>query len=162
MVATAAAFLLPERFASSCLVLIKASGVPDKIVSNVSEELSARRHQTIRQEILSRTRLEKVNEELRPYPEIASPSAVIATMQAAIDIEFRGGDAFSIEYTHRDRRMAMNVTNRVASLFIEQFRKSRQTQFEGAADFLDSELQQARRQLDAKEEALRVYKERNL
>ena len=103
-----------------------------------------------------------MNEELHPYPEVASPSAVIATMQAAIDIEFRGGDAFSIEYTHRDPHMAMNVTNRVASLFIEEFRRSRQTQFEGAADFLDSELQQARRQLDAKEEALRVYKERNL
>ena len=100
--ATAAAFLLPERFAASCLVLIKASGVPDKIVSNVSEELSARRHQTIRQEILSRTRLEKVNEELHPYPEIASPTVVIATMQAAIEVKFRGSDAFTIQFTHRD------------------------------------------------------------
>ena len=160
--AVAAAFLLPERFAASCLVLIKASGVPDKIVSNVSEELSARRYQTIRQEILSRTRLEKVNEELHPYPEIVSPSAVIGTMQAAVDIQFRGSDAFAIQYTHRDPHMAMNVTNRVASLFIEEFRRSRKTQFEGAADFLESELQQARSQLDAKEEALRVYKERNL
>ncbi len=160
--AVAAAFLLPERFAASCLVLMKASGVPDKIVSNVSDELSARRYQTIRQEILSRTRLEKVNEELHPYPEIASPGEVIVTMQAAIDIQFRGSDAFTIQYTHRDPHMAMNVTNRVASLFIEEFRRSRKTQFEGAADFLESELQQAQRQLDAKEEALRVYKERNL
>jgi polysaccharide chain length determinant protein (PEP-CTERM system associated) len=160
--ATAAAFLLPERFAASCLILIKASGVPDKIVSNVSQELSARRHQTIRQEILSRTRLEKVNEELHPYPGTSSPTAVIAKMHAAIDIEFRGSDAFSIEYIHRDRRMAMDVANRVATLFIEEFRRSRQTQFEGAAEFLESELQQARRELDAKEEALRLYKERNL
>ncbi len=158
----AAAFLLPERFAASCLVLIKASHVPDKIIPDVSEEMNARRHQTIRQEILSRTRLERVNAELHPYPELSSVSAIVDAMEAAIDVSFKGSDAFSIQFTHRDPRMAMEVTNRLAAVFIEEFRRSRQTQYEGAADFLDAELREARKALDAKEEALRVYKERNL
>jgi protein tyrosine kinase modulator len=160
--ATAAAFLLPKRYAASSLILIKASHVPDKILANVTDDLDARRHQTIRQEILSRTRLEKVNEELHPYPALVTGTAAVAALQAAIDVTFRGGDAFSIEFTHRDPAMAMNVTNRLASLFIEEFRKSRKNQFESAADFLDSELGEARRQLDVKEEALRRYKEQNM
>lgn len=158
----AAAFLLPERFEASCLVLIKASRVPDKIIPDVSDEMNARRHQTIRQEILSRTRLERVNAELHPYPALSSLSAVVDAMEAATDVRFKGNDAFSISFTHRSPVLAMEVTNRIAAVFIEEFRRSRQTQYEGAAEFLDAELREARKALDAKEEALRVYKEQNL
>lgn len=161
-VATTAAFTLAKRYTTSCLVLMKVSRVPDKIIGNVSEELDARRHQTIRQEILSRTRLEKVNEELHPYPDAGTATAAMEEMQAAMDVNFKGSDAFTIEFTHRDPTMAMQLTNRVATLFIEEFRRSRQSQFEGAAEFLDTELKEARRGLDAKEEALRRYKEENM
>ena len=61
-----------------------------------------------------------------------------------------------------DPQVATNVANRIATLFIDEFRRSRQSQFEGATQFLDAELQEARRELDAKEEALRYYKERNM
>ena len=160
--ATAAAFLLPKRYVSSCLVVIKASGVPEKIIANVADELDARRHQTIRQEILSRSRLEKVNEELQPYPDAPTVSAAVERLQNVVQVNFKGRDAFSIEFSHRDPRMAQGVTDRVASLFIDEFRRSRQTQVEGAADFLDTELQDAQRQLNTKEEALRRYKEANM
>lgn len=160
--ATSAAFLLPKRYTASCLVLVKASGVPEKIIANVADELDARRHQTIRQEILSRTRLEKVDAELHPYPAAASVSAAVAAIQANTEVSFKGRDAFSIEFTHQDPLMTQRVTNRMASLFIEEFRRSRQAQVEGAAAFLDAELQQARALLDEKDEALRRYKEANL
>lgn len=160
--ATAAAFLLPKRYTSSCLVLIKASRVPDKIIGSASEELDARRYQTIRQEILSRTRLEKVNDELHPFPDAQTTAAAVESMQKVMEVAFKGSDAFSIEFTHRDPRVAQKVTDRIATLFIQEFRRSRQNQFEGASEFLDSELQGARRQLDAKEEALRLYKEHHM
>jgi polysaccharide chain length determinant protein (PEP-CTERM system associated) len=161
-VAAGAAFLLPERYTASCLVLIKASGVPEKIIANVADELDARRYQTIRQEILSRTRLEKVNEELHPYPGAASTSAAVGTLQRAIQVNFKGNDAFSIEFSHGDRQLTRDVTNRLATLFIEEFRRARRAQVEGAADFLDQELRDSRERLDATEEALRRYKERNM
>ena len=160
--ATAAAFLVPKVYSSSCLVLIKASRVPDRIIANVGDEMDGRRHQTIRQEILSRTRLEKVNEELHPYPDAATPGSAVEALGRATLVEFRGSDAFSIRYSHRDPHMAQNVTNRLASLFIEEFRRSRRSEVEGAADFLDVELLDARAQLDKKEEALRRYKEANM
>jgi polysaccharide chain length determinant protein (PEP-CTERM system associated) len=160
--ATAVAFLVPKRYTSSCLVLIKASRVPEKIIANVADELDARRHQTIRQEILSRTRLEKVNEELKPYPDAPTAGAAVEALGRATQVEFKGSDAFSIQFSHGDPHVAQNVTNRLASLFIEEFRRSRRGEVEGAADFLDVELRDARTQLDAKEEALRRYKEANM
>jgi polysaccharide chain length determinant protein (PEP-CTERM system associated) len=86
----------------------------------------------------------------------------VGSLQRAIEVNFKGNDAFSIEFSHRDREMAQNVTNRVATLFIEEFRRARRAQVEGAADFLEKELQQSRTLLDAKEEALRRYKEANM
>jgi polysaccharide chain length determinant protein (PEP-CTERM system associated) len=161
-IAALAAFTLPKRYTTSCLVLVKISRVPDKILANVSDELDARRHQTIKQEILSRTRLEKVNDELHPFPKARTVTAALEAIQSGIEVNFKGSDAFTIEFTHPDPAMAMTLTNRVATLFIEEFRRARQSQFEGAADFLDAELKEARQQLDAKEEALRRYKEQNM
>jgi uncharacterized protein involved in exopolysaccharide biosynthesis len=161
-VATLAAFATPKRYTTSCLVLVKVSRVPDKILTTVAEDLDARRHQTIRQEILSRTRLERVNDELHPYPDARTVTVALEAMQAATEVNFKSSDAFTIEFTHRDPQVATNVVNRIATLFIDEFRRSRQNQFEGATQFLDAELQEARRELDTKEEALRVYKERNM
>ena len=160
--ATAAAFAIPKRYTTSCLVLVKVSRVPDKILTTVAEDMDARRHQTIRQEILSRTRLERVNDELHPYPGARTVTVALEAMQAATEVNFKSSDAFSIEFTHHDPQVATNVANRIATLFIDEFRRSRQSQFEGATQFLDAELQEARRELDAKEEALRRYKERNM
>jgi polysaccharide chain length determinant protein (PEP-CTERM system associated) len=157
--ATVAAFAIPKRYTTSCLVLVKVSQIPDKILTTVAEDLDARRHQTIRQEILSRTRLERVNDELHPYPDARTVTVALEAMQAATEVNFRGSDAFTIEFTHHDPMVATTVTNRIATLFIDEFRRSRQSQFEGATEFLDTELREARRELDAKEEALRRYKE---
>jgi polysaccharide chain length determinant protein (PEP-CTERM system associated) len=157
--AAATAFLVPKRYDAMCLVLIKASRVPGRIIASVAEDMDARRHQTIRQEILSRTRLEKINEELHPFPQAGTVTAAVDAMRGATEVEFKGSDAFSIQFTHRDPRVAQDVTNRLASLFIEEFRRSRRSEVEGAADFLDLELAEARKQLDAKEEALRRYKQ---
>ena len=86
----------PKRYTTSCLVLVKISRVPDKILANVSDELDARRHQTIKQEILSRTRLEKVNDELHPFPKARTVTAALEAIQSGIEVNFKGSDAFTI------------------------------------------------------------------
>ena len=161
-VATVAAFATPKRYTTSCLVRVNVSRVPDKILTTVAEDMDARRHQTIRQEILSRTRLERVNDELHPYPDARTVTVALEAMQGATEVNFKSSDAFTIEFTHRDPQVATNVVNRIATLFIDEFRRSRQSQFEARRNSWDAELQEARRELDTKEEALRRYKERNM
>ena len=121
--------------------------------------------QTSREEILSRTRLERIIEELNPYPEMSgrSPATeVIETMRAAVSINVKGSDAFVIEFVHRDPKVAQAVANRLAGLFIEETVRAREDQVVGAASFLDAQLNDARDELERKEKDLRRYKEANM
>lgn len=160
--AVTATFVLPKKYQSNTLILIESSRVPDRIAPNLSSETATRRLQAIRQEILSRTRLERVNSELNPYPKLASQNDAVERLRTSIDVAFKGDDAFSIDYIHQDPHMAQRVTARLATLFTEESQKARQEEMEGASEFLDGELQAAQRQLDEKEEALRRYKEQHM
>ena len=58
-----------KRYRSSTLILVEKEKVPESFVPKIRGEDAAPRLLTIKQEILSRTRLERVIDELNPYPE---------------------------------------------------------------------------------------------
>jgi polysaccharide chain length determinant protein (PEP-CTERM system associated) len=161
--AVAAALMLPKKYQSHTLILVESEKMPDSFVTRVATDSSERRLTTIRQEIMSRTRLEKIIRELDPYPGAGgSFTGTLEARREAIDIGVRGNDAFSIEFTHRDPDKAMQVTNRLATLFIEEAGRSRQQQVEEASSFIQSQLDEARKELEVKEEAVRRFKEGHL
>ena len=60
---------------------------------------------------------------------------------------------------HQNPYKAQEVTNRLATLFITESIKARESQVEDAVDFLVTQVRDARAELEAKEEALRRFKE---
>lgn len=156
-------FQIPRRYESSILILVESERVPQRLVPKMSTESARQRLLNVRQEILSRTRLETVIRELNPYGSSQEAvSEMVQRMRASITITLKGDDAFSLVFVHTDPRMAMLVANRLATLFIDEAAKSRQAQVEGAYEFIETQLQEARRELEEKEEALRVFKEKRL
>ena len=83
-------------------------------------------------------------------------------MRRAIFINISGNDGFTIEFVHTDPHKAQEVANRIATLFIEETIKAREQQVEGAVDFLVTQVTDARRELEKKDEALRRYKEERM
>jgi len=165
LLAAALSLTLAERYRSSTLILVEAEAMPDSLVRRVATETAARQFQTVKQQILSRTRLERVIEELDPYPEkkeTATLAMIVEQMRGAIAINVKGNDAFSIEYVHTNAAMARDVANRLATLFIEEASDSRTEQVAGAAAFMGTELAEARRRLEAQEAEIRRFKERNM
>ena len=165
VLALAATFLLPKEYSTSTLILVEQQKVPQSVVRNDAVEAARPRLLTIHQEILSRTRLEKVIRELDPYPAMmakAPLTKVIERMRGAISIRVQGNDAFTIEYVHRDPQKAMMVANRLAGLFIEEVDQAREEQVEGAAEFIETQLQESRRRLEETEQALRAFKEEHM
>jgi succinoglycan biosynthesis transport protein ExoP len=154
-----ALFVLPKKYRSSTLILVESEKVPDSFVPKVATEETARRLDSIKPEILSRTRLERVLADTHPYPSVDSPSAAIEKMRRAIDVQMSGADGFTIEYVHSDPHKAQQVTDRLATLFIEETAKSREEQVEDAVDFLVTQVADARKELEKKDEALRRFKE---
>ena len=118
-IAVALSVLLPPRYSSSTLILVAPEQLPPNLVPQVSTERVARRLQTLRQEIESRTRLEMIARELDPYGTLGKEPLIdtIERMRAGVTMSVKGNDAFSITFEHRDPKMAMLVADRVTTLF---------------------------------------------
>jgi succinoglycan biosynthesis transport protein ExoP len=152
-------FVLPKRYKSSTLILVESEKVPDSFVPRVATQDRGQRLEAIRPEILSRTRLERVVEETKPYGDADSPTAAVERMRRSIRISISGNDGFTVEFIHTDPHKAQEVANRLATLFIEETVAARAEQVEGAVDFLATQVADARKELESKDEALRRYKE---
>jgi polysaccharide chain length determinant protein (PEP-CTERM system associated) len=159
LAALVALFVLPKRYRSTTLILIESEKVPDSFVAKVATQDNARRIENIRAEILSRTRLESVLLEAAPYPELESRTRAVERMRQATSVNPSGSDGFTIEFVHRDARKAQEVTDRLAALFITETVRERGQQVEEAVDFLVAQVNEARRELEKKDAALRAFKE---
>jgi polysaccharide chain length determinant protein (PEP-CTERM system associated) len=163
-IALLAAATVSPKFRSTTLILVESQKVPDSFVKQMATEKASQRLQTLKQEVLSRTRLEKIAEELDPYgSNTRRPMGeVVSDMRAATEIRVRGEDAFTIEYVHSNPEMAQKVTARLADLFIDETAKAREKQVKEAYDFIDNQLADARKELERREAALRQYKETHM
>jgi polysaccharide chain length determinant protein (PEP-CTERM system associated) len=162
LLSAAALAVLPKKYMSSALVLVESEKVPESFIPKVATRDASLRVDAVRSEILSRTRLERVLEETRPYPEIASRTRAVDKMRDSIFIYLSGNDGFTIQFYHRDPLKAQEVTDRLARLFIDETVKSRAQQVEGAVDFLVTQVASARAELESKDAALRRYKEERM
>jgi succinoglycan biosynthesis transport protein ExoP len=167
----AIAWLLPAVYRSETLILVEQQKVPETyVVPNVATDLQERL-QSMTQQILSRTRLLHIIEQLNLYQaqrSRLSTDEVIEAMRKDIQIELlqspnrRELTAFKIAYLAGDPRMAQEVTNQLSSLFIEENLRLRQQQAENTTEFLDNQLEEARRSLAAQEARVKEFKSRYL
>ncbi len=160
--ALVAFILVPAKYRSSTLILVEHTDLPEHFVTPVSSESMAQRLQTIRQVVLSRTNLESVIEKSQPYPELAGmPShIVVENMRRAVEIRVHGDDSFSLEYVNRSPAKAMAVTTLLAERFIEDADRIRESLTQRAYAFIESNLEDARKELEVREGALRQHKQR--
>jgi polysaccharide biosynthesis transport protein len=157
--------LLPNRFKATTTVEVDPQKVPEQFVSELVRVSPLDRLQTISQEVLSETRLQKVIDQWNLYAQLRQTSttdAVIEQMRSDIEIEVKqsgGGLAiFSITYQGKDPAIVAKVTNQLAADFIDWNLKSREQHAVGTTEFLNSQLQEAKKALEEQENNLRQYK----
>jgi succinoglycan biosynthesis transport protein ExoP len=168
--ATVIALRLPNIYRAETVILVDPQKVPDSYVATTVSTSISDRLSTIRQELMSPTRLSQLINELNLYPSIRSKVSIqdlILRMQKSTIIEVidSGGQrlsAFRIAFSGSDSQEVAKVANRLASLFIDQNLQARKKQFNGTAQFLDSELQDTKRQLEEKGRLLQDIKSRYL
>jgi polysaccharide chain length determinant protein (PEP-CTERM system associated) len=154
---------LPNKYKSETLILVVPQRVPESYVrSTVTMRIEDRLH-SITQQILSRTRLEQIIKEFNLYSEERRTGImedVVERMRKDIGIEIVKGDAFRVAYTGDDPRVVMKVTERLASLFIDESLRDREVLAQGTNQFLEAQLEDARRQLVDHEKALEAYRKK--
>jgi polysaccharide chain length determinant protein (PEP-CTERM system associated) len=155
--------LLPDRYRSETLLLVEPQRVPENYVRATVTTTIERRLHSITQQILSRTRLERLIEEFNLYAEDRRTGImedVIEDMRRDIDIRPVRGDVFRVSYTGSDPRTVMRVTERLASSVIEENLVDREVLAEGTNQFLEAQVEDARRRLMEHEQKLEQYKRR--
>ena len=156
------AFSLPKVYRATTLVLVTRQKVPESFVRPTVTSRIEDRLQSIGQEIMSRTRLEQVISEFALYSEEAkslSREEIIELMRKNVKVELKGKEGFfTISYIGKDPKIVTMVTNKLASLFIEENLKLREQQAQGTSDFISVELNATRAKLEEQEGAITLFK----
>lgn len=160
---------LPKIYRSTTLILVEGQKVPEEYVKSAVSGSVEGRLSTIQQQIMSRSLLEKIMQKFGLYPEKSKMATEEAINQMRSNIEVKTTvarnssiEAFSLSFQGRDPVMVMNVTNELASLFIEENLKIREQLVEGTTEFLDNELKNLKETLERQEALISNFKRMNM
>jgi polysaccharide biosynthesis transport protein len=169
---TAAALpLIPQKYKSESMVLVVKQEVPERYVTPTSSTAIGEELQAMTEEVLSRTRLMGIIEDLHLFTKerhTLAPEQIVEKMRKTIDItplttpDRKDFSAFKITFSAADPQVAQDVTGRLTALFIEENLRTRQDQATNTANFLSSQLETVKQKLDQQEARLRDYKMQHL
>lgn len=153
----------PERFRARTLIVSLpvvqgsdwASGSGAAASRSVEDQL-----RSIREVLLGGPVLETVSEEYPLDPEgNRTPEQTLEALKSRIQIQVEGLDAFSVTFEGERPQQAVQVTNRLAELFVERTSDLRGERVEQADDFLDAEVARLQSELRQQEEGLKAYRQ---
>ena len=199
--ATLYGYSITPLFKSSTLILVESQKIPTSYVNPTITSDIEERVNTIRQQILSRTNLQRIAQEFyletNETEEISETNEFVTRIKAILsDLMQRYGmtaksdqssksqqerqaelvellrnrievdvtvnrsrnDSFKISYVGTLPDRVMNITNRLAYTFIEENLKLRDQLTQTTTSFIETQLQEAARELEKQEEALRAFK----
>jgi uncharacterized protein involved in exopolysaccharide biosynthesis len=149
-VAFGASFLVKPLYRSNTLILVVPQRIPPDYVQSTVNTRIQDRLQAISQQILSRTRLERVIKDFDLYAEQRRSGVmegIVQKMRADIEVQVEQGDAFRVSYVGSNPRTVMKVTERLSSLFIEESLRDREVLAIGTNQFLEAQMEDVRRRL---------------
>ena len=148
VVATAAAVAvgerLPKKFKSDTLIMLVPQRIPDAYVKSAGSDNLEDRLATLEDQLLSRSRLERIILDLNLYPSLRNDlpmEDVVQRMRKDITITTtqnkgsKESTSFRIEYVSNDSKIAQKTTERLASLFIEENMRDRENVAEDPVSF---------------------------
>lgn len=171
IVAGACAFAVfaPRQYKASTLILVSPQRIPEAFVQATVTSKVEERLQSIAQEVLSRTRLEQVINELKLYQQEQKKLSLEETVEVmrkdikvALPTKSDEKGYFTISYIGHEPNVVTMVANRLGSHFIEENLKIREMQAVGTSEFLANELTSVKEKLDHLEAAVAQYKRRHM
>ena len=165
------AIKLPKVYEASTLILVQSQKVPTAYVRSLITDDIDERMSSLQHQILSRSNLEKIIHNLNLYESGEKTGMFmedkINALRKNIQVRTtrspgRRGETNSLRISHRGEnpKMVMQVTNALASGFIDENLKVREAAAIGTSDFLDSELNIMRTRLEKKEKEIEIFRTR--
>jgi len=171
----AVSWILPATYQSESLILIEEQKVPEKFVApNVATGLPERL-KSMTEQILSRTRLQAVIDRLHLY---SRPSDLSGLLKSGDPVEQMRNDikielvetpghpgqfmAFKMRYSAASPDLAQKVNSELTTLFVSENVKAQHELSEDTTAFLESQLADARVNMEAQEAKVSAFKAKHL
>lgn len=169
--AAALCVVLPKSYRSSALILVENQKIPEDYVKGIGGANIEQRLTMIHQQVMSRTFLSEIMDEFKLYEDKVRREGLesaIETLRKMIKVETLGTpgasgksvEAITLSFADEDPTTAMNVTAKLASLFIQENIRSREQLVTGVTVFLEQELHDAKKKLEEKERTISEFKTR--
>jgi polysaccharide chain length determinant protein (PEP-CTERM system associated) len=168
------AHVLPKRFTSQTLVLVQEPAVSQQLVPTLNSDNTNQRLAAMQQQILSRSRLEPVIQELGLYHNDISrvPMEVlverlrrtitITPIQAMAETRAQNLPGFTISVVFEDPHSAHQICEKITSMFLAENLQLRKGEVTNTTEFLGKQLAEAKAKLDEQDARLAAFQRRYL
>src|SRR5271154_3692589 len=161
-------FLVQPQYVSQTLVLVEQQKVPESYVKAVVTEDLSQRLASMREQILSRSRLQPIIERFNLFAnggmsmddriDLTRKNIGIAPIQSDIS-RTNGLPGFFISFKANDARTAQLVCGEIQSLFVNENGNDRAAAAAGTTDFLKGQLADAKAKLDEQDAKLAKFQQ---
>src|SRR6267154_2828126 len=168
LVGFALTFLVQPEYISQTLVLVEQQKVPESYVKAVVTEDLNGRLATMKEQILSRSRLQPIIERFNLFAnsklsmddriDLTRKNIGIAPIQSEI-ARTNGLPGFFISFKASDPRTAQLVCGEIQSLFVSENLSDRAASAAGTTDFLKGQLADAKAKLDEQDAKLAKFEQ---
>ncbi len=168
-------YSVQSRYTSETVVLIDQPNVSNSLVKSVVSDEMNQRLMTMKEQILSRSRLLPIIEryhlakssrtgkaEVDGIVQGLRKSIVVTPTRPIEGTESRGLLGFTISYTGTDPQLTQQICNEITSMFIEENLQRREQRAGGAIAFLQRQLDEAKKALDEQDARLATFKRKYL
>lgn len=165
---------LPKEYTSQTLVLVAKPAVPADYVKPVVTEDLRQRLASMKEQILSRTRLEPIIQKFNLYAKDRAKlhmedsvdrlrkTIAIAPLEAMPGTEDQNIPGFSVGVTFSDPQLAQQICTEITSMFMEQNGQALEQQANRTNSFIGEQLDQAKAKLDEQDAKLAQFKREHI
>jgi polysaccharide chain length determinant protein (PEP-CTERM system associated) len=172
VLALGATFFLPNKFTSQTLVLVEQQQVSTDLVKPVITEASNQRLASMKEQILSRSRLQPIIEKFGLYPSVRDKSHMedlVARLRATIEVtpleamqgmSNRQLPGFHVNVTSDNPQIAQRICTEITTMFMEQNTSDIDKQNTDTTEFFARQVDEAKQKLDDQDAKLAEFKKK--
>lgn len=169
-----ASLVMPKKYTSSTIVLVEQPAVSTEYVKPVMAEDLNRRLGSMKEQVLSRSRLQPIIEKFNLYPRQRNKEhmeVLVDQLRKAVDVELmqpmagsvnRQPPGFHVSVTFENPQLAQQICGELTSMFMEQNATIRIKQAADTTQFLSQQLDDAKTKLDEQDAKLAQFKRQYL
>lgn len=170
--ALGATFFLPNKFTSQTLVLVEQQQVSTDLVKPVISEASNQRLASMKEQILSRSRLQPIIEKFGLYPALRDKvhmEDLVAKLRSTIEvtpleamqgISNRQLPGFHVNVTSDNPQTAQRICSEITTMFMEQNSQEIDTQNTQTTEFFAQQVEEAKHKLDDQDAKLAEFQKK--